>query len=178
MLQVGLVECCNTLPLDELERIILENINVDIWILPELFCNTYMGCFEPLFTAELAKEQTNTVLPQIKGLCIKHKVAICFGYAEVVKESCGNTKIYNTAGLFDENGDEIAKHRKTMLWGRENDVFAESNVVASIVTYRGICIALGICYEVEFPEIIRKLALKGAELILIPTSCVAKFVAE
>ena len=40
---------------------------------------------------------------------------------------------------------------------------------SSIITINGIKAAIVICYELEFPEIISKLALQGVELIIAPT---------
>ena len=39
----------------------------------------------------------------------------------------------------------------------------------SIITINGIKSAIVICYELEFPELIRSLALEGVELIIAPT---------
>jgi predicted amidohydrolase len=40
----------------------------------------------------------------------------------------------------------------------------------SIIEYGGLRIGILICYDVEFPENVRRLALAGAHLIAVPTA--------
>ena len=173
-MKVGIVECCGFLEKNSLEDSIKNGRDVDVWILPELLCNTYMGCVTDSFNLSTAKEQTEDYFSFIQELCRKYNTSICFGYAEVEGESV----VYNTASLINKDGLEILKHRKTMLWGNENDVFTSGETSCNVIEFQDIKIAISICYEVEFPEIIRNLALKGADLILIPTACTGTFIGE
>ena len=78
--------------------------------------------------------------------------------------------IYNSAQFFDNQGLSLANHRKKMLppTADESKIF-KSGSESSIITINGLKAAIVICYELEFPELIRKLALQGVELIIAPT---------
>jgi len=173
-MKVGIIECCGLLEKNSLEDSIKNGRDVDVWILPELLCNTYMGCFTDYFNLSTAKIQTDDYYSFIQELCRKYNTSICFGYAEVERDSI----VYNTASLINTDGLETLKHRKTMLWGKENDVFTPGDRSCNVIEFQGIKVAISICYEVEFPEIIRKLATKGVDLILIPTACSGTFIGE
>ena len=80
-------------------------------------------------------------------------------------------KVYNTAVLFDRTGRPAAHYHKVhpadgaegkgryMTAGDRLDVFE----------IEGLQVGFQICYDLNFPEACRTLALKGAELIFWPT---------
>jgi predicted amidohydrolase len=77
--------------------------------------------------------------------------------------------LYNSAALVDASG-VVAVYRKTHLWDREKLVFepgAEAPVVVDTAVGR---IGVVVCYDLEFPELTRGLALAGAELLAVPTN--------
>jgi formamidase len=75
---------------------------------------------------------------------------------------------YNTAAVFDPQGNLIASYRKLYPWKPiEKTTPGRKTMVFDISDCRiGVCI----CYDLWFPEVIRDLAWKGAEVVLIPTS--------
>jgi formamidase len=77
-------------------------------------------------------------------------------------------KYYNTTVIFNDTGGVVNKYRKMYPWRPHEKVSSgESTVVFDIpgVGKVGVCI----CYDVWFPELIRDLVFKGAEIIVIPT---------
>ena len=78
-------------------------------------------------------------------------------------------RLYNSSALVDREGVR-AVYRKIHLWGEEDRWFIPGEQPAPIVTTRYGRIGLGICYDIEFPELTRGLALEGAELIALPTN--------
>ena len=79
-----------------------------------------------------------------------------------------NTAIYNTAPIFTPQGEMITRYRKMYPWRpHEKTVSGDRTVVFEIpgVGKVGVCI----CYDLWFPEVIRDLAWKGAEVVVIPT---------
>ena len=78
--------------------------------------------------------------------------------------------LFNSAQYFDNQGLSISNHRKKMLppTADESKIF-KPGIENSIITINGIKAAIVICYELEFPELIRELALDGVELIIAPT---------
>jgi len=65
---------------------------------------------------------------------------------------------------------EVAHYRKTQLYGpREKAIFAPGD---SLCTFDagGIRAAILICYDVEFAPLLRDLAQRGVQLLLVPTA--------
>lgn len=77
--------------------------------------------------------------------------------------------LYNSSALVDRDGVREV-YRKLHLWGEENRWFTPGERAAPVVTTRHGRIGLAICYDVEFPELTRGLALEGAELIALPAN--------
>lgn len=76
--------------------------------------------------------------------------------------------IYNTAYLIDR-GELLASYRKLHLFSTmgEDRYLGAGN--ASLVAETSIGrLGIAICYDLRFPELFRKLALAGAEIICIP----------
>ncbi|MDO9408366.1 nitrilase-related carbon-nitrogen hydrolase [Patulibacter sp.] len=77
--------------------------------------------------------------------------------------------LFNSAALVDRAG-VVAVYRKTHLWDREKLVFspgAQAPVVVDTAVGR---IGVVVCYDMEFPEMTRGLALAGCELLAVPTN--------
>jgi len=96
----------------------------------------------------------------------------------VYERVAGEFRLYNTSVVYDPNGDEVARYRKIHLFDVDLDsdtAYNESNAVApgdEIVTFEinGITVGLAICYDLRFPELFRILALRGAEVIILPAA--------
>jgi predicted amidohydrolase len=81
----------------------------------------------------------------------------------------GDGLLYNSAAIVDGSG-VLGVHRKTHLWDREKLFFEPGGEPPQVFDTRAGRIGLLICYELEFPELTRMLALAGAELIVVPTN--------
>jgi deaminated glutathione amidase len=80
-------------------------------------------------------------------------------------------KPYNTAVLFDRTGAPAASYRKVHLAdGDEGEGrwFAAGDT-HEVFTIEGVKVGFQICFDLNFPEACRTLALKGAELVFWPT---------
>ena len=87
-----------------------------------------------------------------------------------------NKSIYNTAVLFDNNGNILGKHRKIHLFDidvkgkiyfKESDTLSAGNEFTIIRTDLAT-IGIGICYDIRFVELSRIMALDGAEILIFP----------
>ena len=145
-----------------LEAQLQKNDALDLIVCPELFLSGY-GSFDKI--KEYCEASNGNYAKQISLLAKKYSTAIVYGYPEVVKNS-----LFNSAQYFDSRGLSLANHRKKMLppTADESKIF-EPGIENSIITINGIKAAIVICYELEFPELIRELALDGVELIIAPT---------
>jgi predicted amidohydrolase len=70
-------------------------------------------------------------------------------------------------GFCIEAGKLVGMHRKTHLYGPEKEHFAHGNRIAPIKLEKTeLSIGLIICNELRYPEVARKLALEGADLLV------------
>lgn len=80
------------------------------------------------------------------------------------------------ATLVDESGDELLGYRKVHLFGPdERAAFSAAVEAPAVVGFHGLRVSLVICYDIEFPESARAAALRGAELLLVPTALAGGF---
>ncbi len=83
--------------------------------------------------------------------------------------------LFNSAMVWGAEGRRLALYRKTQLYGaRERRLFAPGDRLA-LFDLAGVRTALLICYDVEFPPLLRTLADRGAGLILCPTANMQPF---
>jgi len=82
-----------------------------------------------------------------------------------------NEKEYNTGHLFCPDGS-IFTHRKSHLFPLEGALGVCPGDKLEIFETEIAKVALAICYEIEFPEVPRIYALKGAEIIFCPSNTV------
>ena len=70
--------------------------------------------------------------------------------------------------VIDPNGEVKGIAKKIHLYEEEkNRLFPGSSTI--IFTYRGVKIGIVICYDVDFPEVIRQMFVKGVEVVLVPS---------
>lgn len=87
------------------------------------------------------------------------------GFAELGDDG----RIYNSAAVVDGSGVR-AVYRKTHLWDREKLFFTPGSALPPIVDTAHGRLGVLICYDAEFPELTRQLALGGADLLVVPTN--------
>lgn len=75
---------------------------------------------------------------------------------------------YNTAVIFDDRGDIVSRYRKMYPWRPHEKVTSGSNTLVFDIPDIGK-VGVCICYDLWFPELIRDLVFKGAEIIVVPT---------
>lgn len=78
--------------------------------------------------------------------------------------------------MFDENGEQIARHRKIHLFDvdieggvrfKESNSFAPGEDITVFDTKFGR-MGVEICFDIRFPELARALAKRGAEVHFVP----------
>ena len=77
-------------------------------------------------------------------------------------------KTYNCAVLIDDSGEIIGIHRKVHLPAGEEYQLTHGNQIEVFETKLGI-VGLQVCWDMQFPETARIQALKGADLLVLPT---------
>jgi len=116
------------------------------------------------------------LLSPVRQIARDSGIALIVGMPEQV-----NGKLYNSAVFIDPLGEPKATHRKTHLFGDlDRRYFTAGEDAVTMVDYLGLRIGMMICYDVEFPENTRMVALKGADFLAVPTAQMEpfEFVAE
>ncbi|MBW4471589.1 MAG: carbon-nitrogen hydrolase family protein [Stenomitos rutilans HA7619-LM2] len=136
--------------------------NVTLLIFPELFLTGYNIGDD---VKRLAEPWRGRSLQLAAEIAREHHVALLFGYAER-----DGGAIYNAAALIEADGTLAANYRKVHLFGAEEQRLFTPGRDWGLHTIAGVRVGILICYDVEFPEAVRALALRGAELIAVPTA--------
>ena len=145
--------------------------DADIIVLPEIWNGPYdTKCFREYGETEKDGES----IKMLSEMAAKLGKIIVGGS---ISELDGD-RVYNTSFVFDRQGKIIAKHRKMHLFdidvkGRQS--FKESLVLSAgedvTVFDTPFCkVGLCICYDYRFPELARLMALKGAQIIIVPAA--------
>ena len=83
-------------------------------------------------------------------------------------ESAGD-EVYNSAVVVDPSGVR-GVYRKAHLWDTENNVFDRGDDLPLLVDTAHGRIGVMVCYDLEFPEWVRAVALAGADLLCAPVN--------
>ncbi|MGW6008328.1 nitrilase-related carbon-nitrogen hydrolase [Streptomyces sp. NPDC055210] len=149
------------LALDAVRRALADG--ADIVVLPELVTSGYV--FE---TAEEARTTAITVedsfFSDLSAVLAGTQGVVVLGFCQD-----GGDTLYNSAAVVDASGVR-AVYRKTHLWDRETLFFTPGDRTPPVVDTAHGRIGLLICYDLEFAEMPRRLALAGADLIAVPTN--------
>jgi predicted amidohydrolase len=139
----------------------------EVIVLPELVTSGYVFASneeaasvaitadDPLFSQWAAEA---SVVPGGRGIVVG-------GFCELGEDD----KLYNSAVVVDPDGVRTV-YRKVHLWDREKLFFEPGDRPPLVLDTAVGRIGLMICYDLEFPEMPRMLALAGAELIAVPTN--------
>jgi predicted amidohydrolase len=133
----------------------------DLLLAPELALPGY-GAGDAM--ARLAEVEGGAQIAALRAMALRYGVAIVAGLAE----SCG-ADVYNAAVFTD--GDRVTIYRKSHLYGDyERGMFRPGPPKSVTFDHAGLKCGLLICYDVEFPENVRRLALDGVQVVLAPTA--------
>lgn len=137
----------------------------DLLVCPEMFLTGYNIGAQA--ARSLAQLHDGPAASEIAAIAQASGIAILYGYPERSAEE----RIYNAVQLIDADGRSLCNYRKTHLYGElDKSMFAVADEDFPMIEFRGWKLGFLICYDVEFPENTRHLALAGAELILVPTA--------
>lgn len=137
----------------------------ELLIVPEMFLSGYNIGREAARAA--AEPADGPSARQVGEIARRLGIAVCYGYPELDEGGV----VYNSAQLIGPDGQARLNYRKTHLFGDlDRGMFAPGEGRADIAEIGGLKLGLLICYDVEFPEAVRALALAGADIVLVPTA--------
>lgn len=123
--------------------------------------------------AELAETAEGPIARRLAALSARHGIALITGFAERAADL-----VHNSALLVDGDRPPVV-YRKSHLYGPyERQHFTPERPSAVAFQLGGLECGMLICYDVEFPENVRRLAQAGVQLVLVPTALPASDHAE
>lgn len=133
----------------------------DVLVLPETW-NT--GFFPHENLEALCDDNGSRVKAEIGALAKKFHVNIVAGSVSNLRDG----KVFNTAMVFDREGQCVASYDKTHLFTPmgEDDYFTPGDHLCTF-TIDGVKCGLIICYDVRFPELTRSLTVPGLDMLFV-----------
>ncbi|GGN38198.1 carbon-nitrogen hydrolase family protein [Streptomyces fuscichromogenes] len=132
-------------------------------VAPEMFLTGYSIGDD---VSRLAEPADGDSADAIAELAHRHGLAIAYGYPER-----DGDRVHNSAQLISADGTRLANYRKSHLFGGfERDHFTPGDQPVVQAELNGLTVGIMICYDVEFPELVRAHALAGTDLLLVPTA--------
>lgn len=137
----------------------------DLAVFPELFLSAYATAG----VADAAQSPDSPELRSVADAAREAGTAVVIGFAEAFEGG-----VANSAACFDRDGSLAAVYRKTQLFGAEREAFA-SGTELMLVELAGRRAAPLVCFDVEFPEVARRVAVGGAGLIVVSSANMEPF---
>ena len=139
----------------------------DFIVFPELFTTELLSCVEPTRPGQAARklaEFTQQYLELFTDLAVKYNINIIGGSQFVVEDEV----LYNVSFLFRRDGT-LGKQYKIHATPSERQWWGVSPGTR-VEVFDTDCgkIAIAICYDIEFPELVRIAAQKGALIVFVP----------
>lgn len=150
--------------LDRIERAAAEAAGkgATLLITPELGVTGYGA---GAVIRDLAEMADGPIVQQLRRISRDAGIAIIAGFAE--REG---SAVYNSAVHVDGDAAPTV-YRKSHLYGDyERSLFTPGEPSTRLFEHQGVTCGMLICYDVEFPENVRRLALAGADAVLVPTA--------
>ena len=136
----------------------------DLAILPE---NAITGYFIADLLPGLAEPADGPSAQRLARLAAECKMHLVVGTA-----LAEGADVYDAQLLFGPDGTLLATYRKTHLFAAERDWYAAGDAPMVVETALGK-IGMTICYDLMFPEYIRRLTELGAEMIINSTNWIS-----
>lgn len=150
--------------LERIERAAIEaaQSGATLLVTPELGVTSYGGGRAII---DLAEPADGPLVTRLGEIARSAGVAIVAGFAEKAGDA-----VYNSA-VYTDGADTPSVYRKSHLYGEyERGLFKPEKPTTCLFSHRGMTLGMLICYDVEFPENVRRLAQAGAKMILVPTA--------
>jgi 5-aminopentanamidase len=139
-----------------------------VLVTPEMFTSGY--AITPDGARQLAEPRGGPTEAAVSAIARRHQLAIAYGHPERGPDG----SVYNAATLVGADGAVRGRHRKVHLYGDlDRAQFTAGREPPAAFDLDGAQAGMLICYDVEFPEAVRRLAVDGAKTVLVPTANMA-----
>ncbi|MBN1105428.1 MAG: acyltransferase [Deltaproteobacteria bacterium] len=147
----------------------LSEVEADLIVLPELCTTGYQfTSIEELISLAEPIAQSHAVA-EITALCRRRKLHIIFGMAET-----SGGRHFNSAVCVGPEG-VVCVYRKVHLFFEEKFFFSPGEEAFPVFTVGDARIGVMVCFDWVFPEVVRVLTLKGADVVCQPANLVLPY---
>jgi len=148
---------------------LIKNNSADLITLPELF-NTGYAFLTREELAQLAEPAAGGETSDfILSLAQQMNCCLAYGFAEKK-----GREFYNSMALMSPQG-LIGVYRKAHLYCEEKKLFQPGDTGFEVFEYRKVKLGMLVCYDWIYPEAMRTLAVKGAQIILHAANLVMSY---
>ncbi len=152
--------------LDSIDRLTPDD--ADLVVFPELATCGYLF-LDPTDLRRVAFSRKSPEMERLHGVAERCNCHLVVGFAEATAEG-----VYNSAALIGPAG-LVDVYRKVHLFNTEKRVFVPGNEAWRVNKIGDATVGMMICFDWQFPEVARILALKGADLICHPSNLVLPY---
>jgi predicted amidohydrolase len=135
----------------------------DIAVFPELHLTGYSLAEHAV---EIAEPLDGPSIKLVADMARANRVSVIMGFAE---QNGHNGKPFETEVFINREGVILGAYRKMHLWGGESNWFSPGSEPCAIQSDIGL-MGMLICYDIEFPETPRILAIRGAQWFAVMTA--------
>lgn len=140
----------------------------DLIVLPEMANSGYVVFSSAEARALAEHPEESPAIAQWQQLAQEYETYIVAGFGEKVSD----TELYNASLIIGPTGI-LGTYRKTHLFFEEKLYYRPGNLGYPVFELPFGRIGILICYDLRFPEASRILALRGADVICVPTNWVS-----
>lgn len=141
--------------------------DAELLVFPEVFSTGF--CYDRI--GEVAEPVSGNTLEALRAFSKEHNCILAGSMIEK-RERGQNTEEKELPPQFNlgfclESGKLVGTQRKTHLYGPEKEHFAHGNSITPIkLEKHDFTVGLIICNELRYPEVSRKLAIQGADILV------------
>ena len=153
----------------------VEEYGAELIVFPETVTTGFATGLSPEKLWELVDEVPGKLTEAVQEAALKHRVHVVWPtYRRAEQEG----RIYNAAVLIGPDGNVIGTYDKTHPFPgerRDSGGWAEVGTKVEVFETELGTIGIIICYDGDFPELCRLLAVKGAEVIVRPSALLRSY---
>jgi Predicted amidohydrolase len=142
---------------------------VDIICFPEVQLSPFFAQYEKIDVSRYVIVKNSRYISEMKSLCKEIGIYACPNF--YIEE---NGKRYDMSLLIDDNGSIIGEQKMVHIaqceYFYEQDYYTPSEEGFQVFDTKFGKIGIVVCFDRHYPESIRTEALRGAELVIIPTA--------
>ena len=141
--------------------------DAELLVFPEVFSTGF--CYDRI--EEVAEDVPGPTIETLCDFSREHDCILAGSMIERREKDIKNKEDqapsqYNL-GFCIESGKLAGSHRKVQLYGPEKEYFASGNSIGPIkLKKHDLSVGLIVCNEIRYPEVSRKLAVEGADILV------------